>query len=373
MTKNEFPRLYKKTSTGSIQYWDISTVENKIITKYGQLGTKNEQVTTDVIKSGKSKGKKNETNPESQAMAEAKASWEKHLKKGYVQSLQDAADGIRDKIIEGGVDPMLAFVWDDHKAKLKLENCYISRKLDGIRCIAILKDGKCTLWSRTRKPILSVPHIVKEIEESFKTDIILDGELFNPKFSDDFEHIVHLVKQQKEPDPHHTDVEYHIFDAVGYQDYVTRMMPVFNIVSAKYLKPLSHYIAKTEEDVINFAKMFVQEGYEGAMVRDISTPYEHKRSYTLQKVKFFFDSEFEIVGVEEGRGKLAGHAGAIVCKMENGTEFKAKPDGSVKKLKEYFENKEKLVGKLLTVKYQGLTRKNGVPRFPVGLRIREYA
>ncbi len=45
---------------------------------------------------------------------------------------------------------------------------HIQPKLDGIRCIAILDDGVCTLWTRTRKPILGVPHIQREVERVFQ-------------------------------------------------------------------------------------------------------------------------------------------------------------------------------------------------------------
>ena len=39
--------------------------------------------------------------------------------------------------------------------------------------------------------------------------------------------------------------------------------------------------------------------------------------------------------------------------------------------KQYFTEFEKYKGKMLTVQYQGYTNKNNVPRFPIGLRIRE--
>ena len=39
-------------------------------------------------------------------------------------------------------------------------------------------------------------------------------------------------------------------------------------------------------------------------------------------------------------------------------------------LKKYFDDPKLVVGKHITVKYQGIS-KYGVPRFPVGLRIRE--
>ena len=71
------------------------------------------------------------------------------------------------------------------------------------------------------------------------------------------------------------------------------------------------------------------------------------------------------------RGKLSGHAGSFVCITKDGNEFNAKIKGQLPLLKKYFTEFEKYKGKMLTVQYQGYTNKNNVPRFPIGLRIRE--
>src|SRR5690606_16103633 len=95
------------------------------------------------------------------------------------------------------------------------------------------------------------------------------------------------------------------------------------------------------------------------------------RTNDLIKVVAYQDDEFTIVGVEEGKGKLKGHVGAFVCETIEGQRFKAKLDGDTKLLKKYFENQKSCIGKLLTVKYRGMTTKNNVPRFPVGKAIRD--
>src|ERR1700677_3961813 len=114
----EFKTLYKKTSTGAIQYWEIYVLENPdhskgydIWTKYGQVGGK-EQKTVDIILEGKNIGKANETSPLQQAKAEAEATWTKKKKSGYVESIASAQDDETDALIEGGILPMLAHTFD---------------------------------------------------------------------------------------------------------------------------------------------------------------------------------------------------------------------------------------------------------------------
>src|SRR5271170_7156822 len=92
-----FPILYKKTSTGAIQMWKISSIPQHIscgeasiiVTEHGQVDGKI-QTTKDLITEGKNIGKKNATDAYQQAEAEAQAKWEKQKKKGYVESIEAA-------------------------------------------------------------------------------------------------------------------------------------------------------------------------------------------------------------------------------------------------------------------------------------------
>lgn len=381
----KFPTLYKKTSTGAIQFWDISTemgcapagneMQGIIVTTYGQLGTDSPQRTEDVISNGKNSGKKNATTAVEQANAEAKAKWEKQKKKGYVESIKDAELGELDELIEGGIVPMLAHKFADQGHKIKYP-AFVQPKLDGIRCIAILKNGKCTLWSRTRKPIRSVPHIIAAIEKlGPDVDMTFDGELYNHEFKKNFEHIVHLVRQDKKPDPQCTDVQYHIYDLAIDEPFSKRATKLRYLKEGKFdghVVKVETCQIEDEAEAMTYFERWRSQGYEGAMVRNADGKYANKRSYDLLKIKDFMDSEYKIVGIEEGRGKLAGHVGAFICKDDRGIEFLAKMSGETSKLKEYFENHKLWEGKQLTVKYQGLTGANEVPRFPVGVSIRDY-
>jgi DNA ligase-1 len=381
-----FPTLYKKTSTGAVQYWTICVIKKNledsvlglaepfglIRIEYGQLGTDSPQQTSDIVSAGKNHGKKNATTAFEQAQAEAEAKWKKQLKKGYVGSVIDAEDSKLDDIIEGGILPMLAHTFEKQGHKIKYP-CYFQPKLDGLRMIAILKDGKCTLWSRTRKPINSLPHIIADIEKNFKEDIVLDGEAYNHKFKTNFEHIVHLVRQD-DPDPEHTDVEYHVYDVASPERFERRLEALFDVFQdgskLKYLKMVPTHVVQDENQVSDFYTKSMSEGYEGIMLRNAAGAYVNKRSSDLIKVKEMKDDEFEIIGISEGRGKLTGHVGAFVCVTDDGTEFLAKMSGETKRLRDYFEDHSLWEGKKLTVQFQDLTS-YGIPRFPVGLRIRE--
>ena len=339
------PLLFKKTSTGKIQSWSISGNRTygagTIVTVFGQVGGKL-QTTHETISEGKNTGKSNETTAYEQACAEAQSRWtQKKTKNGYVEDIEAAKAGERDVLVKGGIDPMLAHPFSKHGDKIAYP-AFLQPKLDGHRCIATVIDGECTLWSRTRKPITSMPHIVAAIEAlSGGNDMVLDGELYHHAYRDQFEELTSLIRQE-EPAPGHEVVEYHIYDLPSSEGAFrarSRRLEQMCLGLFGPLVPVETTLAENEDEALAAMGAYMAEGYEGAMLRNADVgEYENKRSYNLQKLKEFSDSEFAIIGVEEGRGKLAGHA-IFVCKTDQGTEFKAKLVGDTAQLKRYFGTK----------------------------------
>lgn len=368
------PVLFKKTSTGALQFWEIRVAHKAdhsvIRTRYGQFDGKIQE-TEDVVKEGKNVGKKNATTFVTQSEADAMSKFESKLKDGYVDSKAKAEAGEVDAIIEGGVEPMLAQGYDKHAAKITFP-CLTQPKLDGIRCIAMIQNGTATLWTRSRKRITSCPHIEAElIRQLPNADIILDGELYNHDLKNDFEKIISAVRKD-EPSEESKAVQYHIYDVVHASDFQYRTNAVdVSVLNTESIRKVMTFWASDEEELQTYFKKFRDAGYEGAMARNAAGGYEQKRSYNLQKVKEFEDAEFEIVGVSEGKGKLRGNVGAFVCKTAAGDTFEAKPKGNQDQWKPYLVDHSLWTGKLLVVQFQGLTNKNGVPRFPVGLRLKD--
>lgn len=371
----QLPTLYKKTSTGAQQEWSVSVEGSTIVSRYGQTGGAIQEA-RDTIKEGKNLGKKNATTAAQQAELEAQALWEKKLKKGYTQDAGSAMEGKTDAIIEGGIFPMLAHRYDQHGHKVTWP-AFAQPKLDGHRCIVVVNKGNATMWSRTRKQILSLPHIIADFECLIEGDAIFDGELYADALNAEdltFEELTSFIRQE-EPKEGHEIVEYHIYDCPGisggYADRHKALGEFFQAVDhgMSPLKEVETIPVKDEDELMAAFEAFTKQGYEGAMVRNAAGIYVNKRSYDLLKVKEFLDDEFPVVRVEEGRGKLVGHA-IFVCKTKDGQEFRAKLIGELEQLKKYVKNPKLAVGKQLTVKYQGLTKANGVPRFPVAVRFR---
>lgn len=118
------------------------------------------------------------------------------------------------------------------------------------------------------------------------------------------------------------------------------------------------------QDLQNFFKAIEKKGGEGAVIRDPNAPYINQRTDRALKVKSFEDAECRVTGYKQGEGKYAQKIGALECKLNNKRSIYI--GSGLSDLQR--ENPPK-IGTLVTFKYNGLT-KNGLPRFPVFLRIR---
>jgi len=396
-----FPTLYQKTNTGAIQQWTISVeampqafggiTAGRINTLHGQVGGKL-QFTHDVVSEGKNPGKANETSAYEQAEKEAAAKWTKQKKKGYVESLADAEAGkVDESIIKGGIEPMLApsDIYPHYKKDLVFP-VFTQPKLDGNRCIS--KDG--ALWTRTRKTIGSMPHIVAAVREAFGDKaLVLDGEMYNHNYRDNFEDLMSLMRPPA-PVPGHEVVEYWIYDLPSnrgpFSERWGELVELFEKVDhASPLKLVPTRIAVDDTEIWKHHEDNLADEFEGTMVRNDGPYEEGRRSRHLQKLKTWKDGEYVIIGFSDGRGKDTGTVAKFICAMpgvnvadcdkivENILAGRNDPRGFGARLKASYDYRRKLfakkdfIGKDLTVKYQNLTA-DGKPRFPIGKGIRDY-
>ena len=358
--------IYKKTKTGATQEWTIEVDGNKYRTHSGQVGG---AITTNewTVVYGKNVGRANATTDDEQAMAEAIAKRTKKLESGYFEDVNNIDT-------KQYFEPMLAAKWEDYKDKIQYP-IYSQAKLDGIRCI-LTKDG---MFSRNGKPIISAPHIFDSVKPLFETnpDLIFDGELYADKFANDFNKIVSLVKKTK---PTADDlkeskelIEYHIYDLPSSDKSFTQRVYDLAILfeTRSELHPhcriVETYKVPSEEVVTELYEKYIEEGYEGQMLR-LDSKYENKRSKSLLKHKSFIDEEYQILDIVEGEGNRSGTAGYMVFNTREGKTFKSNVKGTWEETAEMLKNKKELIGKQATIKYFNLTP-DGIPRFPFVINI----
>lgn len=263
--------------------------------------------------------------------------------------------------------PMLATRYDLSQVKFP---CLVQPKYDGVRCIVEEgEDGKVHLRSRTGKEY-NVPQIMKWAESN-RSLLPLDGEIYVHKRLT-FQEICSAVKCQS---PLTKKLKMVVYDRpIKGVPYVKRMGEVVKWMSLTDITPV--YVSltlecNTEEQINNAHRLFVENGYEGAIIRNMASEYVEGRSNNLMKLKTFETDEYEIVDIKEAGGLDAG-TGIFRLKVSNtGYEFYSRPTGSKSLRARYLQDKHVIIGKMATVQHQGFTDA-GIPRFPVTLTVRDY-
>ena len=338
--------LYTTDKKGSQRQWtvevhDLGQGSYGVRRIFGQVGGKL-QTSEKVVKEGKNVGKANETTSREQAILEARALYKK----------QRPDDTIL---------PMLANTWTK-KTKLS-SKVYIQPKLDGVRVLVGRRDGEIVMLTRTGKPVVGLEQALRDPATiKLQEGEWVDGEAYSKDIP--FEEISGKFRKNSSC----PELEFHVFDTFDLNNLSETFEKRCYKVS-RWRNSVPTYLVDPSR-IEEFHDKFVAEGYEGIIVREPHSVYEiGYRSRSLLKFKKFDTNEFKIVGCVEGTGKDTGTA-IFVCECPGG-RFNVRPKGTLPVRKEYWENRSHYIGQLLTVKHQSVSA-DGIPRFPIGLAIRNY-
>jgi len=283
--------------------------------------------------------------------------------------------------------PMLAYPVSDKPIDYE-SVVYMQPKLDGVRCL-IQSDSysdkgiilqTVTAYSRNGKEWKNIDHILEELVPFFTKhpDVVLDGELYNHNFKDDFESIISMVRKTKPTDEDRhisaQNVQFHCYDIIDTRktytqrrSFIAQNLPIRDSIVSVFTQLVS-----SDKEAKQVHKTNLAKGYEGSIVR-INDVYKCGRSWSLRKFKDFHDAEANIVGYEEGKGKRAGTLGKFLMQDDEGIQFGCPPGKghNYKDLALMLENIHQYMGQRATFTFFERT-KAGSYRHPLFKCIRNY-
>lgn len=296
--------------------------------------------------------------------------------------------------------PPLACDFDPSKVKLP---CAVLPKIDGVRGLNLTSQ----FTGRSLKP-----HGNERLGQVFGQNSLkwLDGELIigdNP--ADDNElcnRTTTVVNSYEHPDT--DDITWWVFDCCHPDFHKKGFLERYHEAkkAVEYLKLAGFackvflvpcYIAHTAEDIQQWHDKFVEEGYEGTIIRSIDGPYKYGRctakEFYYTRIKDFIEEDAivnKIIEAEENTneqiinelglatrsshqaGKVPkGMVGALECTdVKTGKPVRVGP-GTMKHKDRvlYFEHPELLLGKRIKYKHFPKNRKDK-PRFPTFVSLR---
>ena len=293
---------------------------------------------------------------------------------------------IINKAVPGLIPTFNVALAQEYKGKCDWnDSWYASRKLDGVRCLAVTDvDGNCTLYSRMGKELTTLNKVKKAIEATGIINTVFDGEicLVDENGDEDFQGV---MKQLRRKDHQIENPVFMVFDMINKSDFENKKSK--EILSERLAKLRGWLNGRfVDQTVLRYTDQFQitdskhfdtwkqlanNNNWEGFMVRK-DVGYEGKRSKNLVKVKSFHDAEYVVVDYDNDNHEVVRNGRSETIKMlaqvwieHKGYRVKVGSGWSQEQRLQYMDGS--IVGKTITVQYFEETHndKGGISlRFP---------
>ena len=223
--------------------------------------------------------------------------------------------------------PALANVYDPKLADLTNERWYASRKLDGVRCLAIIdEEGNVELRSRQGQTFETLQVIKDAIDDLYLVNTVLDGEvcICNGNGDEDFQAV---MKEIRRKDHTIANPVFKIFDKLTMNDFNTkkgiarlsdRLLSLSTLMEVaiqhECLEYVDQYILTGTDHFAKWQDLASDGKWEGFMIRK-DVAYEGKRSNNLLKVKTFHDAEYTVNGYDYREHRVIRNGKEIKMEM----------------------------------------------------------
>ena len=214
--------------------------------------------------------------------------------------------------VKGWADPMLATLVD---ALPDSRGWVFERKLDGIRAIAYVEDGRVRLYSRNKLPLgESFPSIVEALEK-VPGRFVIDGEVVALVGGDagGFEAL-----QQRSA---RTKLRYYVFDLLSLGDDDVRALPLLERKKLLRNVPLRGPLRRTTTrtgDAEKLRQESCEAGWEGLIAKRAAAPYRGGRSKDWLKLKCSNEQELVVAGYTDPKASRVGFGALMLGYYDRG-------------------------------------------------------
>ncbi|AXY01086.1 DNA ligase [Vibrio alfacsensis] len=246
---------------------------------------------------------------------------------------------------------------ESYQNGIDVSQYWYSEKLDGIRAYWTGQH----FVTRNGNRIYAPDWFTKALP-----DFPLDGELWAGRGN--FHLVQQTVLDKKPVEAAWRQIDFMIFDmpysAGDYQKRYYNIQALVFDIDVQHIKYVEHRAIKDEEHLFYQLDRIAQSDGEGVMLRKVSSRYQAGRGSDLLKLKRYEDAEARVIGYKPGTGRLLGMMGALLVRLDDGTEFYI-GSGFTDELRKTPPQ----IGTTITFRHNGHTH-TGKPRFARFLRER---
>ena len=284
-------------------------------------------------------------------------------------------------------DVQLANKYFDKPEYVEGKEFAITTKIDGGRIIAIKENGSVSFFTRAGQRYEGLVDLEKEMLDRIPDNFVLDGEitLLDYKNYDSKDAYKQAMKITRADGEKH-GVKMLVFDGMPVEDWKvqyctlswssrrTILKTFFANDTYVYFELLPVLYQGTDTSKITeLLDAEIARKQEGIMINICDAKYDFKRTNSLLKVKKMNTLDLQIIGFEEGSGRLTGTLGAILVRYKDGNVVKVGSGFTDGLREEIWKNQGKYLDAICEVKYfeTSVNQDGGESlRFPIFVDIR---
>lgn len=208
--------------------------------------------------------------------------------------------------------------------------CQVDIKYDGVRCIAMIEDGECLLFTRQGRK-LSFPQLEKELVLlSNGEDVTFDGEL-TTKARTGISGICNSNLKTGYKVGSDDFITYNVFDEIPTSIFKNEekskkqsertldlQKRFANFTRQQRVLLAESQTIHTLDKLKEIANKYILNGLEGVIAKDPNAVYVYKRNKAWLKIKAINSTTLTVIGTELGKGKRKNKVGALLCESSDG-------------------------------------------------------
>jgi DNA ligase-1 len=262
---------------------------------------------------------------------------------------------------------MLANKYFDKPSYVEGKKFAITTKIDGGRIIALKENGQVSFYTRAGQKYEGLVDLEREMTERLPDNFVLDGEITLLDYkSYDSKTAYKLAMKITRADGEKHGVKMLVFDGMPLTDWKAQQSSftylqrrqMLDCMTGFFNDDLTYfellpilYLGTDTSKILELLESEIARDQEGIMINICDAPYEFKRTNSLLKVKKMNTLDLEIIGFEEGEGRLAGTLGAILVRYKNGNTVKVGSGFSDRLRAELWRARGDFLGKIVEIQY----------------------
>ena len=256
----------------------------------------------------------------------------------------------------------------------------VQLKYDGVRIVAINRDGKVKFFTRNGK-LVNLPELRRAIETIPAVNFILDGELtLTMGGQEDRTTISGMVNSAMHGGSiSELHTMFNCFDFMSLQQWedmqcddvydvrFSLLKEVVRQVQTDNIRVAQTFEAHSPEGVSEIYEGVIAAGFEGLILKQADHLYTFKRTKDWIKVKEIITSDLKCINTIEGTGKYQGMIGALKCQgVVDGKEVTVKVGSGLTDLQRGLPEAE-FMFRTIEVKHNGVIKDKATGKYSLFL------